>query len=103
MWPIAPDQFTLHVFTFLSSRERIVQEVSSRARASRFFRVHGRSGETRRTKARISEAADRGRRKKKEKSPWDRMRDLRRLFSSIGPSTNASTRGAPSYSNFFIR
>jgi hypothetical protein len=33
--------------------------------------------------------------KKKEKSPWDMISDLRRLFSMSGPRTKARTRGAP--------
>ena len=43
------------------------------------------------------------RRKNMEKSPWDMIRDLRRLFSISGPRTKARTSGAPSYSNFFMR
>jgi hypothetical protein len=51
--------------------------------------------ETTRNKARIREAADKGRMKNREKSPRDMIRDLRRLFSRRGPSTKARTRGAP--------
>jgi len=44
----------------------------------------------------IRDAAARGRVKKMEKSPWDMIRDLRRLFSINGPRTKARTRRVPS-------
>jgi hypothetical protein len=52
-------------------------------------------GEASRNRATIKEAAARGRVKNMEKSPWDMIRDLRRLFSMSGPRTKARTRGGP--------
>src|SRR6202008_2218303 len=72
------------------------QAPSSSATSSRFLRSDGKSGPTSSTTASARQTAEIGRVTKVVRSPCERISDLRRLFSSIGPSTKARTSGAGS-------
>src|SRR5271157_1463938 len=68
-----------------------------------FFATKGVTAVIKRTAARPSVTAEIGRVKKVRKLPSETRSACLRLRSSMGPNTKASTRGAPSYSNFLNR
>src|SRR5215467_13241825 len=83
----------LQLMTLIDSRTptlRLSQVCSVAKRERRRARAGSRGARA----ASNRQTAEIGRSKKTVKSPCDRISDLRKLFSSIGPSTKASTSGA---------